>query len=152
MIDINIDFAKLKTFKFGCDTLLDLRSFPNHRHLLSIRKSEQKCFLYCVASYFLENEIEDLTDGSDPIYSAWLSKLNTDGMKFPVKHADIRRFLTLNEWLNVSIHVLCFSQNHVYSAAVYGKGTNIIPLLAVPLEKGHKAERVTYYGIGHFVR
>ena len=76
IVDVNMDFVKQKALEYGCDSSpLDLRSIPCSKHLLNVRKSDQRCFLYSVASYFLENEIEDLTDGSDPIYAAWMSTL-----------------------------------------------------------------------------
>ena len=102
----------------------------------------------------MQNELDDLclSNGENPRYHEWLSKLNIpDEMNFPVTHADIKLFITANPSLDISVHILCLCQQSIYSAGVYGSGRQIIPLLAVALEDTKKSLHRTFIGEGHFL-
>ena len=66
-----------------------------------------------------------------------------------MKHKQLKIFLSNNEWLNISLRILCYSGGHIYTVGLYGKpDARIIPLLVVPVDMEVQSFKKTYYGVG----
>ena len=94
---------------------IDLKSIPNSKFLLTIPNTDERCFLFCLMSFMLEGEIEDMTNSADKKYLTLLSRFDLDGISFPMRHKQIELFFKQNAWIDISVHILVFCQKHVYS-------------------------------------
>lgn len=142
---IDIEIAGMNGLFMGSSQYcsFDLKLIPNKKHLLNLPSKNNQCLLYCVAEALYGNEIENKK--SHKSYKKYIKKFNTNGINFPTSMKDVRKFVKLNEAMDIKLNVLFLSDKKIYPLeSSIGTGKNVINLLIVPVEVEHNS-------IHHFV-
>ena len=112
---------------------INLKLIPNSKHLLNVPSKNNQCFLYCIAEALYGKDISNKK--SHKSYKKYVKKFNTNGINFPTSMKDVRKFVILNQALDMKLNVLFLSEKQIFPIeSSIGKGKNVINLLIVPIE------------------
>ena len=113
---------KLKNATYGHSFEIDISSiFPRKRRLkhviLDVKKTNEKCFLYCVAAGLEHHKFQGLDEKENPNnYVNFINeKFNIEGIEFPIKMDQIQQFVKQNSHLNISINIYTILAGQVKS-------------------------------------
>jgi hypothetical protein len=126
---------------------INIVSFKNNRFLFNPSNKDMKCFLYCVAYFLYSSEIDKKSKKTATYQlKKYVEKFNTDKIEFPISLKGIKRFLKINNHLDLKINILYRVKNKNAAEEIYpyeyglGCGTKVLNLLMVQNEiKKHKA-------------
>jgi hypothetical protein len=152
----DIEIAGLAPIVTGCDEekqqsekKIDLSTFKNRRFLYNACNRDNKCFLYCIA-YFLQGEKLK----NDAKLRKYVKKFNIRGLQFPITIAHIKRFLKLNEHLNLRINILYRNTKGEIFPLEYniGSGKKTVNLLMVNKENSGVKHFLLITNVNKFLR
>ena len=150
-----------KDTTFGHNFEIDIsRIYPtgiNKRRknvILDIKRTNEKCFLFCVAAGLNHQNFKKSVDKENPKnYEKFIDQeFDISGLEFPIKISQIQQFVKQNSHLNLSINIYAILDGQVKSVATnitceQEKSPTFIDLLAVfphstqnkscSLQKGH---------------
>ena len=149
----------LKNATYGHNFEIDISNiYPRkYRHkdvLLDIKRTNEKCFLYCVAAGLEHHKFQSLAEKENPDnYENFINQeFNIEGIEFPIKMSQIQQFVKQNSHLNISINIYTILDKQVKSVMTnitcsQEESPTFIDLLAVfphstenescALQKGH---------------
>ena len=149
----------LKNATYGHNFEIDISNiYPRkYRHkdvLLDVKRTNEKCFLYCVAAALESGKFKSAVEKENPKnYVDFINKeFDIEGIEFPIKISQIQQFVKQNSHLNLSINIYAILDGQVKSVATnitceQEKSPTFIDLLAVfphstqnkscSLQKGH---------------
>ena len=117
---------------------LNIISFKNNRFLYNPKNKDMKCFLYCVAYFLYSKELEKKSKKSVAyLLKKYVENFNTDKIEFPISLKGIKRFMKINNHLDLKINILYRSKNKKDEEEIYpyeyglGKGNKVLNLLMV---------------------
>ena len=131
---------------------LNIASFKNNRFLYNPCNKDMKCFLYCLAYFEHSKEVEKRSKKSiNSMLKKYVERYNTEKVGFPISLNGIKRFLKINNHLNLKINILLRTKNKNSAEQIYpyeyglGNGSKVVNLLMVQneIEKGN--------GVNHFL-
>lgn len=137
----DVEVAKVKPLRIGGNNKsIDLSSLKNKNFLYNPPNKNNKCFLYCIA-YFLLFGLMVLRRPT-PIEELRIKKrtrqFKTKKMKFPTTIPDLKRFLTNNPELDLTINILYRGTDEVIYPLEFGLGCGkkVVNLLLLNSNKG----------------
>ena len=78
--------------------------------------------------------------------------MNIEGMRFPCEYADIALFVEKNSHLDLQVNVLTLYEKNVFPCASFGKGENIVNILALRTESMEDSKvKEQKFVSGHFL-
>ena len=102
----------LKNATYGHNFEIDISNiYPRkYRHkdvLLDVKRTNEKCFLYCVAAGLEHHKFQSLAEKENPNnYENFINQeFNIEGIEFPIKMSQIQQFVKQNSHLNISINI-----------------------------------------------
>lgn len=117
---------------------INIISFKNNRFLYNPCNKDMKCFLYCVAYFLYAKELEKKSKKKiDYLLKKYVEKFNTDKIEFPISLKGIKRFLKINNHLDLKINILYRSKRNKEAEEIYpyeyglGNGKKVLNLLMV---------------------
>lgn len=117
---------------------INIISFKNNRFLYNPCNKDMKCFLYCVAYFLYAKELEKKSKKKiDYLLKKYVEKFNTDKIEFPISLKGIKRFLKINNHLDLKINILYRSKRNKEAEEIYpyeyglGNGKKVMNLLMV---------------------
>ena len=117
---------------------LNIISFKNNRFLYNPKNKDMKCFLYCVAYFLYSKELEKKSKKSDSyLLKKYVENFNADKIEFPISLKGIKRFVKINNHLDLKINILYRSKTKKNEEEIYpyeyglGKGSKVLNLLMV---------------------
>lgn len=131
---------------------INISSFKNNRFLYNPSNKDMKCFLYCLAYFEHSKEIEKKSKKSVTyLLKKYVEKYNTEKIEFPISLKGIKRFLKINNHLDLKINILLRTKSKNKSENIFpyeyglGHGSKIVNLLMVQNEIGENV------GVNHFL-
>lgn len=139
-IAFDIEISAVNPIRGGCQTI-QMKKWQNSKHVYNPQSKNNRCFLYCIAYFLLFGltfNKNQLTLEMEAEIHKKSRTLNTKGLVFPLAVTDIKKFLSRNADLNISINVLCRTTDDEIYPLEYrlGEGTKIITLLLVTSKSG----------------
>ena len=131
---------------------LNISSFKNNRFLFNPTNKDMKCFLYCIAYSQHSKEVDKRSKKSvNYLLKKYVEKYNTQKIDFPISIKGIKRFMKINNHLDLKINILLRTKNKNGSEEIFpyefglGNGSKVINLLMVQneIEKNR--------GVNHFL-
>ena len=112
---ISVDF-KLREYKplKGSSYIKTPIFVSNTKSVINIKNEDQKCFKYCILLALYENEISKNPQEMYHYRSLerkYPNRLNFEGISFPVKVSDIKKFCNQNQ--DISINVYIAEENNI---------------------------------------
>ena len=132
---IDIEISGMNSLFMGSSEYcsIDLKLIPNNKHLTNVPSKNNQCFIYCIAEALYGKYV--LNKKSHKSYKKFLKNFNTTGINFPTSMKDVRKFVVLNDSLDVKLNILFLSDKKIFPLeSAIGKGKNVINLLIVPIE------------------
>jgi hypothetical protein len=131
---------------------INISSFKNNRFLYNPSNKDMKCFLYCLAYFEHSKEIEKKSKKSVTyMLKKYVEKYNTEKIEFPISLKGIKRFLKINNHLDLKINILLRTKSKNKSENIFpyeyglGHGSKVVNLLMVQNEIGENV------GVNHFL-
>ena len=121
-LDINISGVKAKdtAFKdhtFGHRNLIDKYEITRivRKGVIDVQELSDRCFIFSLAAALKHTDYDSLECKENPENYIDFIKENfiMKGIKFPIKHKDIQKFVDMNPHLNVSIDVYTLVDNDI---------------------------------------
>jgi hypothetical protein len=121
--------------RISCD------KFKNKKFLYNPSNQDEKCFLYCIAYFLYKTKLTKVMT-----LEKYVKTFNTKNLTFPISIEDIKRFLKLNQHLNLKINILYRNVDGDIFPYEYGlgNGKKIVTLLMVQ-------KRILKNGANHFL-
>jgi hypothetical protein len=89
---------------------------------INIKNEDQKCFKYCILYGLFKDEIKKNAQEMyhyKKLEEKYPNFLNFEGIQFPVKVSDIKKFCRMNK--NISINIYLFAENTIIPYATYSE-------------------------------
>ena len=156
--EVNAD-ENLEKATYGHNFEIDFSNiYPRKKRykdvLLDIKRTNEKCFLYCVAAGLEHQKFKSFAEKENPNnYVNFINQeFNIEGIEFPIKMSQIQQFVKQNSHLNISINIYTILDKQVKSVMTnitcsQEESPTFIDLLAVfphstenescTLQKGH---------------
>ena len=133
-----------------------METLPNKNQLLHIEDSNSRCFILCIAAFFLRDKLIDPSNGNDPKYQKFIKEfMDLSNINFPCEYNDIQVFVERNQNLNIQVNILTLYGKNVFPTATFGSGKHVVNLLAVcskpKSKRGEQRLKDQKYVKGHFL-
>lgn len=139
-VAFDIEISAVNPIRGGCQTI-KMKKWQNSKHVYNPPSKDNKCFLYCLAYFLLFglaiNKNQVTLEMETELYRK-SKTFNIKGLAFPLAVADIRKFLSKNLDLDISVNVLCRTTDDEIYPLEYrlGEGARIVTLLLVTSKTG----------------
>jgi len=135
----DMEISAVRPVRGGCNSI-KTRLWKNRKFLYSPQNTDDKCFLYCIAYFLLFGIIvqKNLPCELHQKVEKRVRSFNIKGIKFPMDVKDVKKFLTKNPNLDLSINILYRTKYDEIFPLEYkiGEGKYLATLLLTETENG----------------
>ena len=123
----------------------NIKNIPNNKHLVNVTSKNDQCLLYCIAEVLYGKNIDISDKKYTKSYKKYIKTFNIKGINFPTSIKDVKKFVKLNEHLDIKVNIFFLSEKKIFPIqSSIGNGKNLVNLLIVPIEKENLS-------INHFI-
>lgn len=136
----DVEIGRMKPLRIGDSDSVNISSLKNKRFLYNPPNKNNKCLLYCIAYFLLFGILVQRrpTHFEELAIKKHTKKFNIKKMKFPTSIEDLKRFLSNNPQLDLSVNVLYRGTDEVIYPIEFGlgHGKKVVNLLLLNSKKG----------------